>query len=194
MPVSIGHFIYSFIHLLIVCLIRLCGGWTRGSVCPPGAEGPVWEISYGFRTVVCVVTEAWLCLEGRWGQGEVMEDSRTEAEINLLQVDKYRRKVFQAENWHVGWMQWVGGAGQETEGRKGSDTKLEKETTHRDQQALGTRLRGWDFIWQLILEPWNNNKILVDKIRPFLFEKIVFSGCEASEIWNISYNFLGIRH
>lgn len=50
-------------------------------------------------------------------------------------------------------MQWVGGAGQETEGRKGSDTKLEKETTHRDQQALGTRLRGWDFILQMILEP-----------------------------------------
>lgn len=108
MPFSVEHFIHSFIHLLIACLIRLCAGWTRGSVCPLGAEGPLWEISYGFRTVVCVVTEAWLCLEHQWGQGEVREDSRTEAEINLLQVDKYRRKMFQAENRHVGWMQWVG--------------------------------------------------------------------------------------
>lgn len=88
MPGSTGHFIHAFIHLLIVCLIRLCGGWTRGSVCPLGAEGPMWKISYGFRTVVCDVTEAWFCLEGRWGQGEVREDSRTETEINLLQADR----------------------------------------------------------------------------------------------------------
>ena len=49
-------------------------------------------------------------------------------------------------------MQWGGGAGQETEGREWSDMKLEKETTRGAQQALGTRLRGWDFILQMILE------------------------------------------
>ena len=77
----------------------------------------------------------------------------------------------------VGW-----GAGQETEGREWDDVKLEKETTRRTQQGLGIRLRGWDFILQMIWESSNNNKILVDKIGPFLFEKIVFFSCEASEI------------
>ena len=47
----------------------------------------------------------------------------------------------------VGW-----GAGQETEGREWDDVKLEKETTRRTQQGLGTRLRGWDFILQMIWE------------------------------------------
>ena len=38
--------------------------------------------------------------------------------------------------------------------------KLEKETTRRTQRALGTWIRSWDFILQVIQEPLNNNKII----------------------------------